>query len=237
MFAYNLQEMEHLNGDFQTRCTREVEKRRDTLKIPAGPLEYVYGHGSCAAGIMLIGEAPGKDEVRMGRPFVGKAGSILSEILENTGFDREDLYITNVVKYRLSREGKRPGTVANRPATTFEITNSMLWLIGEILLVRPKLILTLGNVPLKAMRHIAQYFQATAQGNLTELEKSYYEEYVNMSEIGMCHGRQLTCSFKDFTATHIPLYHPASLIYNRSLRKAYDADMKEVQRCVALLSE
>ena len=118
MFAYNLQEMEHLNGDFQTRCTREVEKRRDALKLPAGPLEYVYGHGSCVAGIMLIGEAPGKDEVRMGRPFVGKAGSILSEILENTGFDREDLYITNVVKYRLSREGKRPGTVANRPATT-----------------------------------------------------------------------------------------------------------------------
>lgn len=237
MVSYNLQEMERLNLDFRERCSREVEKRRDTLKIPAGPLEYVYGYGSSTAGIMLIGEAPGKDEVRIGRPFVGKAGIILSEILEDTGFQRDDLYITNVVKYRLSREGKRPGTVANRPATTFEITNSMLWLIGEILLVRPKLILTLGNVPLKAMRHIAQYFQATAEGGITELQKSYYEEYVNMSEIGMCHGKQLTCSFKNFTATHIPLYHPASLIYNRSLRKAYDADMKEVKRCVALLSD
>ncbi len=238
MVSYDIQEMEHLNKDFRKRCTQEVEKRREQLKIPDGPLEFVYGYGSSAAGIMLIGEAPGKDEVRMGRPFVGKAGAILSEILENTGFEREDLYITNVVKYRLSREGKRPGTVANRPATTFEITNSMLWLIGEILLVRPQLILTLGNVPLKAMRHIAQYFQATQEeGDLTELQKSYYEEYLNMSEIGMCHGRQLTCTFKNFTATHIPLYHPASLIYNRSLRKAYDADMKEVQRCVVLLSK
>lgn len=237
MASYSVEEMQQLNEDFRKRCTREVEKRRDQLKIPNGPLEFVYGYGSASAGIMLIGEAPGKDEVRMGRPFVGKAGSILSEILEDTGFDRDDLYITNVVKYRLSREGKRPGTVANRPATTFEITNSMLWLIGEILLVRPKLILTLGNVPLKAMRHIAQYFQATQDGNMTELEKSYYEEYLNMSEIGMCHGRQLTCAFKHFTATHIPLYHPASLIYNRGLRKSYDADMKEVQRCVALLSE
>lgn len=233
---YNLSEMATLNQDFRTRCEREVNKRRETLRIPEGPLEFVYGYGSAKTGIMLIGEAPGKDEVRVGRPFVGKAGAILSEILENTGFDREDLYITNVVKYRLSREGKRPGTVANRPATTFEITNSMLWLIGEILLVRPKLILTLGNVPLKAMRHIAEYLKASEEGKgITELQKSYYDEYLQMSEIGSCHGRRLQCTFKSLTATHIPLYHPASLIYNRSLRKAYDADMEEVRQCVASL--
>ncbi len=234
--VYNLEEMATLNEDFRLRCDREVNKRRDILRIPEGPLEFVYGYGSATAGIMLIGEAPGKDEVRMGRPFVGKAGAILSEILENTGFDRNDLYITNVVKYRLSRAGKRPGTVANRPATTFEITNSMLWLIGEILLVRPKLILTLGNVPLKAMRHIAEYFSASEEGkDIKALQKAYYDEYLQMSEIGSCHGRQLQCSFKNLTATHIPLYHPASLIYNRNLRKAYDADMEEVRKCVASL--
>lgn len=234
--AYNLEDMEILNGDFRQRCDREVNKRRESLRIPEGPLEFVYGYGSASAGIMLIGEAPGKDEVRLGRPFVGKAGSILSEILHNTGFERDDLYITNVVKYRLSRAGKRPGTIANRPATTFEITNSMLWLIGEILLVRPKLILTLGNVPLKAMRHIAQYLRVSQEeSDLTDLQKAYYEEYLQMSEIGTCHGKQLQCSFKNFTAVHIPLYHPASLIYNRSLRKAYDADMEEVQKCVAAL--
>ncbi len=234
--TYDVQDMITLNEDFRTRCEREVNKRRDTLRIPDGPLEFVYGYGSASTGIMLIGEAPGKDEVRKGQPFVGKAGAILSEILENTGFERDDLYITNVIKYRLSRAGKRPGTVANRPATTFEITNSMLWLIGEILLVKPKLILTLGNVPLKAMRHIAEYFKASEAGeSVSELQKSYYDEYLQMSEIGSCHGRRLQCSFKNLTAIHIPLYHPASLIYNRSLRKAYDLDMEEVRSCVASL--
>ncbi len=235
MTAYDAAELGILNDDFRVRCDREVNKRRESLKIPAGPLEFVYGYGSGAAGIMLIGEAPGKDEVRVGRPFVGKAGGILSEILANTGFNRDDLYITNVVKYRLSRAGKRPGTVANRPATTFEITNSMLWLIGEILIVRPKLILTLGNVPLKAMRHIAQYFQASAGQDADALEKACYEEYIQMSEIGSCHGKQLQCTFKHFSAIHIPLYHPASLIYNRNLRKSYDADMEEVRKCVTSL--
>lgn len=234
--TYNVGEMETLNSEFQRRCEIEVEKRRGILRIPDGPLEFVYGYGNASTGIMLIGEAPGKDEVRVGRPFVGKAGAILSEILEHTGFNRDDLYITNVIKYRLSREGKRPGTVANRPATTYEITNSMLWLIGEILLIRPKLILTLGNVPLKAMRHIAEYFRTSETGSeLQELQKSYYDEYLHMSEIGSCHGKRLQCSFKNFTAVHIPLYHPASLIYNRNLRKAYDADMKEVQQCVTSL--
>ena len=66
-------------------------------------LDFVYGDGPCDADVVLIGEAPGKDEVLQGRPFVGKAGSILDEILLKTGINRNRLYITNAIKYRLMK--------------------------------------------------------------------------------------------------------------------------------------
>lgn len=209
--AYDADKMSELNRSFRTHCETETEKYRDKLCLPEGPLEFVYGFGSAASGILLIGEAPGKDEVRLGRPFVGKAGAILTEILEHTGIDREDLYITNTMKYRLARAGKRPGTVANRPATALEIQQSTAWLQAELEEIRPKLILTLGNVPLKAMERITGCM---------------------CGEIGACHGTRIPCSFSSFEAVHIPLYHPASLIYNRGLRGAYDADMEEVRKWI-----
>lgn len=173
-----------------------------------GELNFVFGYGPENADTVLIGEAPGKDEVRLKRPFVGKAGAILSEILQATGIKRESLYITNTVKYRLARPGARPGSLANRPASAAEIRMGLAWLEDEISIIKPKLILTLGTVPLKALCFITN---------------------CGIVDIGACHGKASDVNIGDIHAVHVPLYHPASQIYNRSLKDIFDADFKAVR--------
>lgn len=177
----------------------------------AGELNFVYGYGHESADVVLIGEAPGKDEVKQGRPFVGKAGAILTEILEATGIKRESLYITNVVKYRLARPGKRPGTFANRPATLPEVRLSLPWLEDELKHIKPKLILTLGGVPLKALCFMAN---------------------CAIVDIGACHGKNISVQIGGMESVHVPLYHPASQIYNRSLKTVFDADFEAVRKLI-----
>ncbi len=98
----------------------------------------VFGEGKASADLMLIGEAPGEVEDQTGRPFVGPAGQLLTQILQSVGLSREDVYITNVVKCR------PPG---NRVPTKEEMRTCWEWLSAQIGLVRPKIIVTLGNTP------------------------------------------------------------------------------------------
>jgi uracil-DNA glycosylase family 4 len=161
-------------------------------------LEFVFGDGSINSVVMLVGEAPGKDEVALKKPFVGQAGRILSKFLESVNIEREDVYITNAIKYRLSKEGKRPGTFVNRPAKLEEIELAKVFLLEEVDIVKPKIIVPMGNVPLKALFG------------------------KNMS-IGENHGRIFEGIIKDTVV--YPIYHPASLIYNRKLEKVYELDI------------
>lgn len=203
-----MKSVEEMNRYYQQNLEAAIGED-SALSELAGPLRFVYGCGPENAGVMLIGEAPGKDEVRLGRPFVGKAGAILDEILNATGIKRERLYITNVVKYRLARPGKRPGTYANRPASPQEVRLSLPWLGEELCRIRPELVLTLGNVPLRALCFL---------GNRGILE------------IGSCHGKAIDIDVNGFRTIHVPLYHPASQIYNRSLKAVFDEDFKAVRR-------
>lgn len=76
--------------------------------------KLVFGEGKTDGGVMLIGEAPGGEEEKMGRPFVGKAGKNLDEFIELAGLKREDLYITNVVKFRPTSISEKTGRNVNR---------------------------------------------------------------------------------------------------------------------------
>ena len=155
----------------------------------------VFGDGDEQARIVMIGEAPGEQETIQGRPFVGKAGKNLDEFLRLSGMDRRALYITNTVKFRPTRISKA-GRVVNRPPTQEEVKLSVPWLKREIKMIAPEVIVTLGNVPLKA---------------LLGKEKT----------IGECHGQWL-----EWEKLRVyPLYHPASIIYNPSLREVYEADV------------
>lgn len=103
--------------------------------------QAVPGDGSANASIMFIGEAPGKNEDVQGIPFIGAAGKFLAEMLASIGLKREDIYITNVVKYR---------PPDNRDPLPQEIADCMPWLHEQIKIIEPKLIVTLGR---HAMEH------------------------------------------------------------------------------------
>jgi len=108
----------------------------------------VFGEGNPNADLMIIGEAPGEDEDAQERPFVGRAGQLLDRILESAHIEREDVYITNILKYRPPN---------NRNPKPEEILASEPLLLEQLKLIRPQIIATLGNFP-------TQYFAGTKDG-------------------------------------------------------------------------
>lgn len=158
----------------------------------------VHGEGEIGARVMLVGEAPGEQETLQGRPFVGKAGKNLDEFLELAGLARSQLYVTNAVKFRPTKRSAAGRTV-NRPPTREEVSLFLPWLRREIELVAPEVIVTLGNVPLRALTG-------------------------PKAVIGDVHG-----AFQDADGLRLyPMYHPASLIYNPALREVYAEDIRRL---------
>ena len=96
----------------------------------------VFGFGNPKADIVFIGEAPGKDEDLQGKPFVGRSGKFLDEMLTSIKMKREDVYITNTVKYRPPN---------NRDPRPEEIAQCLPWLFEELNFINPKIIVTLGR--------------------------------------------------------------------------------------------
>lgn len=170
---------------------------------------FVLGEGkSTRPLVMLVGEAPGAQEVREGRPFVGKAGQNLAEFLRMLGLSREDIYISNVVKVRPAKQGTT-GRLSNRPPTRQEVEAFTPWLLEEVALVAPAVLVTLGNTPLRVF----------AGKDAT---------------IGAAHGRMTHCGS---TNRLFPLYHPAAIIYNRTLTEAYHQDLLQLRKCLEALPD
>lgn len=101
----------------------------------------VWGVGDIHSPLMFVGEAPGADEDELGEPFVGRAGGLLSKIIEAMGFSRETVYIANILKCRPDTPGQ---TAGNRPPTPDEIKNCLPYLNAQIDLIQPKAIVALG---------------------------------------------------------------------------------------------
>lgn len=175
---------------------------------PAEEKPIVLGEGNTDhPPVMLIGEAPGEQESLHGRPFVGKAGKNLDGFLSVLELKREDIYISNVVKIRPTKTSEK-GRLSNRPPNKEELALFTPYLMEEILLVQPKMIVTLGNVALKALCG-------------------------PKAIIGDMHGREtqitVTHEKQEASYTLFPLYHPASIIYNRSLQEVYDGDLQALK--------
>lgn len=111
----------------------------------------VWGEGNPDAAIVIVGEAPGAQEDRLGRPFVGMAGQLLDRELAMAGISRDEVYITNVVKCRpTSSQG---GTRANRPPTAHDIAAWRDLLMRELELISPAVVLCLGAVAASTLIH------------------------------------------------------------------------------------
>ena len=164
--------------------------------------KIVTGEGKEDADVVLIGEAPGGEEEAQGRPFVGKAGKNLSEFLELIDLKREDIYITNTVKFRPTKVSET-GSISNRTPTDTEVKEFLPYLKWELKLLNPKLIVTLGNTPLKALLG-------------------------NTVTVGNLHGKLTEYEDKKL----FPLFHPASLIYNPELKPMYTEDILRLKELI-----
>ena len=209
-----------IQGDSIGTCALEEAYTQErtrlfTLAIKDDPQgEYrkpVFGEGK-RGGILLIGEAPGAEETKLGHPFVGKAGKQLDALFCRFGVMREDAFITNVVKYRPVVRSKK--SVRNRTPLPADVKASLPLLRTEILHISPKLILTLGNTPLKAV------FTLTGQ---------------KPPVIGEAHGTMQSLVIEGRTISIIPLYHTASGIYNRALVGVMERDAAYVGEAATAL--
>jgi len=168
------------------------------VNMPGKEDVLVFGEGPKRPKLMLIGEAPGEQETLQGRPFVGKAGKNLDHFLKLAQLERNEIYISNAVKFRPTKVG-RTGRISNRPPTKDEIALFRPWLIREIQEIAPRMIATLGNVPLGAVTG-------------------------KRITIGEVHGSVIPAGETNLDL--FALYHPASLIYNRSLEDVYEQDVR-----------
>lgn len=182
--------LEELNNYWQENCQCELRKTATRA---------VLGQGNASSEIVFIGEAPGKKEDEEGVPFIGSAGKFLSELLDSIGLKREDIYITNIVKYR------PPG---NRDPEPKEKEDCNEWLINELKIISPKLIVFLG-------RHAMSRF-------FPELK------------ISEAHGKLIIKKFPEFEEKlhFLPLYHPAAALYNGGMRDVLIKDFKKISKAL-----
>lgn len=162
----------------------------------------VVGEGNVDADVMFIGEAPGEREAKTGRPFVGASGSVLDELLEGIGLEREDVYITNVVK-------DRPPD--NRDPRADEIALYTPFLLQQIDIIEPEVIATLGRF---AMEFILEHFNLPLKGE----------------KISELHGKPIAAQMDGREVTLIPLFHPAVALYNRDQRSTLEEDFQVLKR-------
>ncbi len=164
----------------------------------------VPGEGPANAKIMLVGEAPGRFEDIQGRPFVGAAGKLLTKILSEVGINRDEVYITNVVKCRPPN---------NRDPTDEEIAKCSPYLDLQIAAIKPKLIIALG-------RHSGKYLIEKFGGKF--------------GKISAIHGKLFHFSTLFGSFYLMATYHPAAAIYNKSLYSSIVEDISNAIREIQL---
>jgi len=145
-------EQRELSKDEKARALEEL--RREVLKCAKCPhlartrKNVVFGVGNVSASLMFVGEAPGVEEDEQGEPFVGKAGQLLTKIIQAMGFSREIVYIGNVLK---CRPDTPPGASGNRKPTFEEMRTCVPYLERQILIIRPKVIVALGATAVEGL--------------------------------------------------------------------------------------
>lgn len=189
-----------LQKDISNFTENDLAKER--IKNKTHP---VLGEGSFDSKIIFIGEAPGKNEAKTGKPFCGASGRVLNDLLESIKIKREDVYITNIVKDRPTK---------NRDPKPEEIEKYSPFLDREIEIIKPKVIATLGR------------FSMTYIMNKFGLEKE-------LKVISKIHGKKFEVKQKlGKNLFFVPLYHPAVAIYNRKKINILKKDFKIIKKLI-----
>jgi uracil-DNA glycosylase len=175
-----------------------AEERKKNSYFP------VIGEGSHEADIVFIGEAPGENEAKSGRPFVGRSGKFLDELLLSAGIPRDSVYITNIVKDRPPK---------NRDPLPAEIALYAPFLDRQLEIIKPKIIATLGRF---SMQYIMERYG---------LEKK-------VDAISKLHGKVFETELSYGKVRVVPLYHPAVAIYNQASKETLKEDFKVLKTLI-----
>jgi uracil-DNA glycosylase len=168
----------------------EAAKKCQRCALHCNATQTVLGEGASNARIMIVGEQPGDEEDLRGRPFVGPSGLLLNEALRLENIDRNEIYVTNAVKhFKFEPRGKR--RIHQKP-NAGEIQHCKYWLINEINIVRPKIILAMG---------------ATALGTLSGSDKDITERRGHLENLNA-------------TTQILPTFHPAAILRAPDAKKA-----------------
>ncbi|MBP7857473.1 MAG: uracil-DNA glycosylase [Candidatus Saccharimonadales bacterium] len=174
-----------------------IEASGITPELKSQAAQLVFGEGNPDADVLFIGEAPGKQEDLQGKPFVGASGKFLDEMLESIGMKREDIYITNIVKYRPPN---------NRDPLPEEKKAFLPYLQEQLEIIQPKIIVTLGRHSGGAFLpdlHISQ-----DHGKPKRIRVKRQEIRDKNSQSG-----------GTMELVIVPLYHPAAALYNGGMRQ------------------
>jgi uracil-DNA glycosylase len=170
--------------------------------------QTVFGVGNPDADLMFIGEAPGVEEDQQGEPFVGRAGQLLTKIIKAMNFAREDVYIANILK---CRPDTLPGSFGNRPPTPTEMQTCRPYLVEQINIIQPSVLVALGAVAVEGLLGM--------RGTMRELR-----------------GRWHTYNGIPLMIT----YHPAYLLRNQApseKRKVWEDMLQVLERLDRRISE
>lgn len=159
------------------------ERAKACMKCPQlarSRQNVVFGVGSYDAELMFVGEAPGMDEDSQGEPFVGKAGQLLTKIIETMGLSRETVYIGNVLKCRPDTPGRRYG---NRKPTPQEMVTCRPYLMEQIRTIRPKVLVALGATAVEGLMNLSSVAITRYRGEFKDfggipLMPTYHPSYV-----------------------------------------------------------
>ena len=188
------EELSKINEEI-AKCTRCRLSLYRTKPVP--------GEGNPYAKVMFIGEAPGRFEDLQGRPFVGAAGKLLTELLNGIGLSREEVFITNVVKCRPPN---------NRDPREDEIKLCSSFLERQIEIIDPDVIVTLG-------RHSTRYI----------LGRAGYK----VDSIMRVRGREFEILLEGRRRKVLPMLHPAAALYNPRLKNLLEEDFRKLRKMLS----
>lgn len=169
------------------------------LDLAATATQLVFGDGNPDADIVFIGEAPGKNEDEKGVPFVGAAGKFLDEMLGLIDLKREDIYITNIVKYRPPN---------NRDPLPAEKQAFLPYLQAQLEIIQPKVLVTLGRHSMNCFLPDLQISKIHGQPKRIKLKMKANDDAL--------------------TLVILPLFHPAAALYNGSMRQTLIDDFTAI---------
>lgn len=176
----------------------------------------VFGVGNPKAKLMFVGEGPGFDEDRLGIPFVGRAGQLLTKIIESIKLTREEVYISNIVKCHPMKNPTHPEMRGNdRPPTQDEVAQCLPILFKQIGIIEPKIICTLGSPATKALLNLTE--------GIGKLRGKFYDFYPPYGKFGE-------------PIKVIPTYHPAYLLRDPTRKREVWEDMKKIKKAMTSIS-